>query len=82
MTLEERLAPLREATAKRLRPELHAVMLGATERLRGSGILERVIKPGAKAPDFVLDDQNGKAVALAALLASGAVVLSVFRGFW
>ena len=82
MSLEEKLAPLREATAKRLRPELHAIMLVATEWLRGSGILERVIKPGAKAPGFVLNDQNGQAVALAALLASGPVVLSVFRGFW
>jgi hypothetical protein len=82
MSLEEKLAALREATAKRLRPEMQAIMHDATERLRASGILQRVIKPGAKAPDFVLDDQNGRAVALAGLLASGAVVLSVFRGFW
>ena len=73
---------MREASAKRLRPELRAIMHDATERLRGSGILDRVIKPGAKAPDFILNDQTGKAVALSALLASGAVVLSVFRGFW
>ena len=82
MSLEAKLAAVREASAKRLRPELRAVMHDATARLRGSGILDRVIKPGAKAPDFVLNDQHGSAVALAGLLASGAVVLSVFRGFW
>ena len=82
MSLEEKLAAVREASAKRLRPELQAIMHDATERLRDSGIVQRVIKPGAKAPDFVLNDQNGQAVALAALLASGPVVLSVFRGFW
>ena len=82
MTLEAKLAAVREATAKRLRPELQAIMHGATERLRGSGILDRVIKPGAKAPGFVLNDQNGHAVALAGLLASGPVIMSVFRGFW
>jgi len=82
MSLERTLATMREAAAKRIPPEMHAIMLDATERLRGSGILDRVIKPGAKAPDFVLNDQNGHAVALAALLASGPVVLGVFRGFW
>ena len=82
MSLEDKMASLREASAKRLSPELRAIMHSATERLRGSGILDRVIKPGAKAPDFVLNDQNGHAVALSGLLASGPVVLSVFRGFW
>jgi hypothetical protein len=82
MSLEEKLAAVREASAKRIRPELQAIMHDATERLRGSGIVQGVIKPGAKAPDFTLNDQNGRAVALAGLLASGPVVLSVFRGFW
>ena len=82
MSLEEKLAAVREASAKRLLPQLRAIMLDATERLRSSGILDRVIKPGAQAPDFVLNDQDGQAVALSALLASGPVVLSVFRGFW
>jgi peroxiredoxin len=57
-------------------------MHSATDRLRGSGILDKVIKPGAKAPAFTLNDQNGEAVALSALLAAGPVVVSVFRGFW
>jgi hypothetical protein len=82
MSLEAELAAVREAAARRIPPELAAVMHGATERLRNSGILDRVIKPGATAPDFTLNDQNGHAVTLSALLASGPVVMSVFRGFW
>jgi hypothetical protein len=82
MSLEEKMAAVREASAKRLKPELQAIMHGATEWLRGSGILDRVIKPGATAPNFMLNDQNGQAVVLSALLVSGPVVLSVFRGFW
>ncbi|HTW70576.1 MAG TPA: AhpC/TSA family protein, partial [Acetobacteraceae bacterium] len=74
--------PLREATAKRVGPETHAVMANATRQLRESGILDRVIKPGMQAPDFTLNDQNNVAVSLIGLLATGAVVLSVFRGFW
>ena len=59
-----------------------AIMRRATDDLRASGILDRVIKPGVQAPDFTLNDQNGNAVALSALTARGPVVMSVFRGFW
>ena len=82
MSLEEKLAAVREASAKRIPPERLAIMHAATEQLRGSGILNHVVKPGAKAPDFTLDDQNGNAVTLSALTARGPVVMSVFRGFW
>jgi hypothetical protein len=82
MSLEEKLAAVREGSAKRIPPELHAVMESSTDRLRGSGILDRVVKPGSTAPDFTLSDQNDHPVALSALLASGPVVMSVFRGFW
>lgn len=50
MSLEEKLAAIREASAKRIPPERLAVMHGATEQLRHSGILGEVIKPGAPAP--------------------------------
>ena len=45
MSLEEKLAAVREASAKRIPPERLAVMHNATEQLRQSGILDRVIKP-------------------------------------
>ena len=82
MSLEEKLAAIREGSAKRIPPERLAIMHNATEQLRRSGILDRVIKSGAKAPDFTLNDQNGNAVALSTLLANGPVLMSVFRGFW
>ncbi len=82
MSLEEKLAAVREASAKRLPPERLAVMHDATDQLRASGILDRVIKVGARAPDFTLNDQNGTPVTLSHLLASGPVLMSVFRGFW
>ncbi len=82
MSLEDKLAAVREASAKRVPPERLAIMHDATERLRRSGILDGVIKPGAQAPDFTLEDQNGDAATLSAKLAEGPVVLSVFRGFW
>ena len=82
MSLEEKLAVMRNEASKRIPADKLAVMHDATESLRRSGILDRVIKPGSPAPDFTLDDQNGEAVTLSALTARGPVVLSVFRGFW
>ncbi len=82
MSLEQKLAAIREAAGKRIPAEALAVMHKATEALRHSGILDRVIKPGMRAPDFTLNDQHGNAVTLSALLASGPVVMSIFRGFW
>ena len=82
MTLEAKLAATREASAKRIPPDLQVIMHDATERLRQSGILNGVVKPGEVAPQFALEDQNGRKVALSAMLASGPVVISLFRGFW
>ncbi len=82
MSLEDKLAAVREAAAKRVPPERLAIMHRATEQLRNSGILDRVIKTGARAPEFTLNDQNGCAVTLSALTARGPVLMSVFRGFW
>ncbi len=82
MSLDEKLATIREASAKRIPADRLAIMHRATEDLRASGILDRVIEPGAQAPDFTLNDQNGSPVTLSALTARGPVLMSVFRGFW
>ena len=82
MSLEERLAVIRDASAKRIPPDRLAIMHRSTDDLRASGILDRVIKPGTLAPDFTLNDQNGSPVTLSSLTARGPVLMSVFRGFW
>jgi len=50
--------------------------------LRASGILDRVVKVGERAPDFTLPSIDGVPVSLAELLVKGPVVLSFFRGRW
>ena len=82
VTLTENLAATRAASEARIPPELFAIMERTTADMRSSGILDGVIKPGARAPAFSLADQNGQMLALGGLLATGAVLLSVFRGFW
>ena len=82
MSLEEKLAGIREMAKTRQPPEVRAVMQKAIEDLRTSGIMERVAKVGAPAPDFTLPNQAGQPVSLAALRARGPVVLSFYRGRW
>ena len=71
MPLEEKLAAIREMAKTRQPPEV-----------RASGIMDRVVKIGAHAPDFTLPNVDGQPVSLAALRARGPVVLSFYRGRW
>ena len=82
MSLEERLAAIREMGKTRQPPEVRAVMQKAIDDLRASGIMERVGLVGAPAPDFTLPNASGQPVSLAALRARGPVVLSFYRGRW
>jgi len=54
----------------------------ATEELRQSGLAERALKTGDRAPAFTLNNQDGKPVSSAELLAKGPLVLTFFRGHW
>ncbi len=82
MSLEERLAAIREMAKTRQPPEVRAVMQQAIEDLRTSGIMDRVAKVGAPVPDFALPNVAGQPVSLASLRARGPVVLSFYRGRW
>ena len=82
MSLEDKLAATRAASATRIPPEKAAIMHRATEDLRKSGILDRIVKVGGTAPAFSLASYDGSRVASADLLAKGPLVLSFFRGSW
>lgn len=56
MSLEDKLAAMREGAAKRMPAPLQAITHEATVRLQGFGIWDRVLRPGASAPDFALND--------------------------
>jgi hypothetical protein len=82
MTLAETLQGIREASAKRIPPERAAIMHRATEELRGSGIMDRVIKVGDPLPAFALPNSYGQEVRSAEVLAKGPLVLTFYRGAW
>jgi hypothetical protein len=54
----------------------------ATAELKASGIEDRALKAGDRAPSFTLFNQDHVQVASADLLRAGPLVLSFFRGHW
>jgi hypothetical protein len=82
MTLAKTLEGIREASAKRVPVDRAAIMHRATDELRASGIMDRVIKLGDPLPAFALPNANGRTVRSADLLAQGPLVLTFFRGAW
>lgn len=54
----------------------------ATAELIATGQAQRALKAGDQAPDFVLNDPDGKPVSSRDLLATGPLVVSFYRGVW
>jgi hypothetical protein len=54
----------------------------ATDDLRQSGLAERALKTGERAPAFTLNNQDGNLISSAELLAKGPLVITFFRGHW
>lgn len=82
MSLEEKLAATRAASAARIPPDRAAIMERATEDLRRSGMLDRIVKVGNPAPAFELAGHDSRRIASSELLAGGPMVVSFFRGSW
>ncbi len=82
MTLQEELNALKARSEARIPEEKRAIMHQATEELEKSGLKEKVLKVGDRAPDFSLKDTQDSLVSLGSLLERGPVVLSFYRGGW
>jgi len=82
MSLADKLEATRTASASRIPADRQAIMHRATEDLRNSGILDRIVPVGAPAPAFELANHDGRRVSSSDLLAAGPLVLSFFRGSW
>ena len=82
MSLESKLAAIREASAKRIPEDKRNIIHAATERLLESGIMDRVAKVGDQLASFSLASRAGEVVRSADLLARGPLVITVFRGSW
>jgi hypothetical protein len=82
MSLQDKLDDRRKKFESSAAPEKLTIMHRATNDLLHSGIMERVLKTGDRAPDFSLPDERGDLVGSLELLRKGPLVVSFYRGAW
>ena len=82
MNLQQKLDAQKKKTETSAPKEALEIMHRATEDLAKSGIMDRIVKIGDKAPDFMLNDINGNTINLKEKLSGGLVVLGFYRGSW
>jgi peroxiredoxin len=81
--LQDQLDAITANTRKLVQPERLAVSEKATADLFNTGIEDRILKVGAQAPAFTLEDaRTHKPVRSTDLLALGPLVVNFFRGRW
>ena len=80
--LQEQLERIKESSKKRIPEAARAVMARAMDELKHSGISDRTLRAGSRAPEFSLPDKDGKVVSSAELLRNGPLVVSFYRGKW
>lgn len=82
-SLQDELDRITHNTRALVQPDRLAISEQATAKLFASGIEERILQIGAKAPEFTLPDAlTGKPVHSTDLLALGPLVIKFFRGRW
>ncbi len=81
-TLKDALDARRAEFMKTAPADKAAAFQRGVEELAASGIAQRAVQVGDRAPDFTLANARGERVALSALLARGPVVLTFYRGGW
>jgi hypothetical protein len=81
-SLEEQLTRQRERSAAKRPPEVSAIVEAGLAYVRSSGVVERALHEGARAPDFTLPNVRGEEIRLGDLLGRTAVVLAFYRGSW
>ncbi len=82
-SLQDQLDRITQNTRALVQPERLAVSEKATEDLFNTGIEDRILKIGAQAPAFTLEDAvTKKLVRSTDLLALGPLVINFFRGRW
>jgi peroxiredoxin len=81
-TLAAQLENLSTSVRQMAPPAVIDAIEAANRRLGASGLTERALAVGARAPDFVLPDATGRGVESRRLLARGPLVVKFYRGAW
>jgi peroxiredoxin len=80
--VRKELDEFREKASKSAPPDRLRAYEQGIEEVRKSGVTDKALKVGDRAPDFELTNATGKKVKLSVLAARGPVVLTWYRGGW
>jgi peroxiredoxin len=80
--LQDQLDQITEHTRRLVQPERLEPSERAVAELFASGIEQQILPVGSTAPEFALQDNNGRIVRSADLLTLGTVIVNFFRGRW
>jgi peroxiredoxin len=80
--LQDQLDQITANTRNLVQPERLEISERAVADLYASGVEERILPVGSRAPEFVLPDSSGRLIRSVDLLAIGPLVIDFFRGRW
>jgi peroxiredoxin len=82
MTLKQELDSFAADFAQTVPPDIVQDLQKSIDDVRNSGIIERALTAGDRAPAFSLPNAQGRQISLVDLLAEGPVILNFYRGGW
>lgn len=82
MTLNNTLQEMKRKSISRIPPEAAEIMARTTKQLELSGLVDKALGTGEKAPSFELQDWQGNSYNSTRLLAQGPVIIHFYRGSW
>ncbi len=80
--LKQQIVAFQKENLPKIPKEALEVLLRTTEEQVKSGIADKALKVGDKAPDFTLPNVRGESVSLSDILAKGPAVVAFYRGAW
>ncbi|MFQ5675781.1 MAG: peroxiredoxin-like family protein [bacterium] len=82
MSLKQEIEKAQQESMKQIPEDTLKTLIAATERLVQSGLTNKSLRKGDKAPSFTLPNAAGNPVNSSKLLNDGPLVVSFYRGGW
>jgi len=82
MKLIDEIRAMQEKSLPQIPVDTLETMMAATKKLVASGIANKALHAGQRAPNFLLINTRGELVSLEALLNKGPLVVNFYRGSW